>query len=99
MLKEEFSCEIDDNWEPSNCVVNTGNDATGDIDSPSQPPLILLHGTDDTMTPYASGKAIYDQAQSVGLSSTLITIEGEGHMIEQAIFANYFDEMTTALYT
>ena len=60
--------------------------------------MILLHGTDDTMTPYASGLAIYDQAQSVGLSSTLITIEGEGHMIEQAIFANYFDEMTTALY-
>ena len=60
--------------------------------------MILIHGTEDRATPYVNGKAIYDRAQSVGLSSTLITIEGAGHMMQKEVFENYFDELTTSLY-
>merc|ERR1719242_788965 len=63
-----------------------------------QPPMILLHGTEDWATPYVNGKAIYDRAQEVGVPSALITIEGGGHMIQNEIFENRFDEMTTSMY-
>jgi len=43
--------------------------------------MILLHGTEDKLTPYANAKAIYDRAQLVGLSSTMISLEGKGHGI------------------
>ena len=62
VLKEEFSCDILEDLTPINCR-NTGNDNTDDIVRADQPPMVLLHGTDDTMTPYANGKAIYDRAQ------------------------------------
>ena len=40
---------------------NTGNDNTNDIGAfAGQPPVILVHGTEDTVTPYANGKAIYE---------------------------------------
>ena len=65
VLKEEFSCTIVDR-EPISCMKNTGNDNTNDIGAfAGQPPVILVHGTEDTVTPYANGKAIYEQAQSV----------------------------------
>ena len=66
---------------PTNCRISTGNDHTDEIGTfEDQPPLILLHGTEDALTPYVWGKAIYERAQSVGLSSTLITMEGAGHV-------------------
>ena len=60
--------------------------------------MVLVHGSEDTTTPYENGKAIYDRAQSVGLSSTLITIEGEGHGIMGVAIDDYFTEITTSLY-
>ena len=60
--------------------------------------MVLVHGSEDTKTPYENAKAIYDRAQSVGLSSTLITIEGEGHGIGKIAIDDYFTEITTSLY-
>ena len=97
-LREELFCKIIDG-EPTDCSISTGNDNTDDIGTfEDQPPIILLHGTDDRIVPYENGKAIYDRAQSVGLSSTLITIEGEGHGIGDVAIDDYFTEITTSLY-
>jgi len=60
--------------------------------------VILLHGTHDTVTPYANAKLIYDRAQSVGLPSTLITVEGKGHGIWKEVEEKYMDDMTTSIY-
>jgi len=80
-LREYLFCKIVDG-EPTDCRVDTGNDNTDDIGTfEDQPPIILLHGTNDVVVPYANAKAIYDRAQSVGLPSKLITIEGAGHGI------------------
>jgi len=97
VLKEELFCNIVDGL-PDRCNVNTGNDNTNDVGLFEQPPMILLHGTEDRATPYVNGKAIYDRAQEVGVPSALITIEGGGHMIQNEIFENRFDEMTTSMY-
>ena len=59
----------------------------------------MLHGTKDMTVPYVNGKAVYDRAQKVGLSSTLITIEGAGHVPMKEIMEDeYFTKFTTSLY-
>ena len=40
----------------------------------------MIHGTDDLVVPYVGGKEVFDQAQRVGLKSSLITIPGAGHV-------------------
>jgi len=39
-----------------------------------------IHGTADTTVPYVNGKEVNTRAQSVGLSSSLITLDGAGHV-------------------
>ena len=58
----------------------------------------MLHGTKDATVPYVNGKAVYDKAQSVGLSSKLITMEGLGHVPWDAVLTTYFTDLTTSLY-
>ena len=97
-LREYLFCTIVDG-EPTNCRIDTGNDNTDDIGAfEDQPPIILLHGTEDRVVPYANGKAIYDRAQKVGLPSKLITIEGAGHSISDRMFNDHFDELTSTMY-
>ena len=60
--------------------------------------MILLHGTHDTVTPYANGVLLYDRAVQEGVPVELITIQGEGHMIEQEFLANYLDVTTESIY-
>ena len=97
-LKEEAYCNSIDP-KPSGCYVETGGDETGDIGTfDKQPPVIMLHGTADYFVPYVNGKAVYDKAQSVNLSSKMITMDGLGHVPWDNIFSTYFTEMTTSLY-
>ena len=96
-LKVDKFCE----WEgfmPTNCT-DEGYDKTDDIGSfEGQPPLIMLHGTSDFIIPYDNGKAAYDRAQSVDLPSTMITMEGLGHVPLDEILTTYFTDMTFSLY-
>ena len=72
-LKEQAFCKLI-TPKPEGCQVDTGADDTNDIGTFEQPPLIMIHGTRDKTIPYVNGKAVYDRAQSVGLTSSLITI-------------------------
>lgn len=59
VLKEELMCRLEDGL-PAHCFVNTGNDNTSDVGAvPGHPPMTLLHGTTDTVTPYVNGLAIH----------------------------------------
>merc|ERR1719446_271288 len=54
---------------------------TNDVDgSKFQPPLLMVHGTADTIVPYVNGKAVFDRAQASGIKSKLITIPNAGHV-------------------
>ena len=69
--------------------------------SEEHPPVVFLHGTEDPRTPYDNIKAFYDQAQSVKLPSTMITLEGADHdiFLNDEVLANpYFTDLTTGLY-
>ena len=50
------------------------------------------------IVPYVNGKAVYDRAQSVGLTSKLITMPGLYHVPWDEIFSTYFTDLTTSLY-
>lgn len=98
-LKELLFCDLDDNLEPFNCRVDDGNDHTDDIGTfEGQPPVILIHGTHDKLTPYANAKLIYERAKLVGLPSAMIRMEGKGHVAWNDVLTTYFDDMTTNLY-
>ena len=58
---------------PHDCKVDEPIDRTDGITGKNQVPLMLIHGTEDTVTPYVNGKAAFYQAQEVGLPSALIT--------------------------
>jgi fermentation-respiration switch protein FrsA (DUF1100 family) len=47
------------------------------IDKISPVPLLLIHGTNDSVIPYAQSKALYEKAKE---PKTLWTIEGGGHI-------------------
>lgn len=97
-LKDQAYCDSIDP-KPTGCQIDTGNDETDDIGTfKNQPPLIMLHGTVDTTVPYVNGKAVYDRAQDVGLSSKLITMKGLNHVPWDDIFKTYFTDLTTNLY-
>ena len=64
----------------------------------NQPPLVMIHGTEDFIVPYEFAKMGYDRAQSVGLPSTLITMDGLGHVPYEALLTTYFPDMMTGLY-
>ena len=58
----------------------------------------MLHGTVDMTVPYVNGKEVYDRAQSIGLTSKLITMPGLRHVPWDDIFKTYFTDLTTSLY-
>ena len=55
----------------------------------------MLHGTADMGVPYVNGKAVYDKAQSVGLPSKFITMDGQGHADS---IKNYLTDLEKSLY-
>ena len=68
--------------------------------SEAHPPLIQLTWTQDTWTPYEKiPKAIHEQAQRVGMPSTLIVKEGDSHgNLDELMQEAYFGAMTRSLY-
>jgi predicted esterase len=67
---------------------------TDDITNVSQPPLLQIHGTEDTIVPYVDGKKVHERCDDVGLSSDLITIDGAGHVPWDEIMKDqYFTPM------
>lgn len=79
---------------PHDCKVDEPIDRTDGITGQNQVPLMLIHGTEDTITPYANGKAAFYQAQEVGLPSALITIQGAYHVPWEEIWTpKYFTPM------
>ena len=58
----------------------------------------MLHGTADRLVPYVNGKAVYDRAQSQKIASTMITMDGLGHVPWDDILNTYLTDMTTSLY-
>jgi hypothetical protein len=71
---------------PLGCQINTDIDNTNDISNVDQPPLLMMHGTADTIIPYTNGKKVFMRAQAVGLESALITMQGAGHVPWNVIF-------------
>ena len=53
---------------------------TADINGPPQPPLCLIHGDKDTTVPIREAYAMQARAEAVGLESTLVKIDGAGHV-------------------
>ena len=75
VLKDQIGCKLDDNNEPYNCSKDSGIDNTLDIGTfDGQPPVILLAGLTDSVTPYVNSKAIYDRAQDFNIPSALISM-------------------------
>lgn len=49
---------------------------------PDAPPMLLQHGTADTMAPYGQSVLLHDALVAVGAPVTLETVEGAGHFFE-----------------
>jgi len=47
--------------------------------SPDDPPVLLVHGTEDQTVPYSQATILYRRLQQAGVLVELITIEGGGH--------------------
>jgi len=62
--------KIGDRWQELSPVHHVRKDL---------PPTLILHGTGDTVTPYAGAKSFFDQMQSVGNRCELISHEGGRH--------------------
>ncbi|MEO6570350.1 MAG: alpha/beta hydrolase [Ilumatobacteraceae bacterium] len=46
------------------------------------PPVLLLHGTDDTMAPFGQSELLRDALVVVGASVELVAVEGAGHFFD-----------------
>ena len=43
------------------------------------PPFLIVHGTQDPLVPFNQSELLHDALTSDGITTTLLTIEGEGH--------------------
>ena len=50
-----------------------------------EPPLLIIHGTADTVVPYTEAQKLVDRATAVGIPYELHTLEGTGHAAWQYI--------------
>ncbi len=48
------------------------------------PPVIAIHGTDDTAVPYAQSVAFTARLTELGVRNSLVTVEGAGHIFRGA---------------
>ena len=82
------------------CAINYPEiDAADDIGTfAGQPPLFMLHGTDDLILPYDNGYDVYKHAQSAGLSSQFVRMGGVGHVDWKALMEpEYLDKIWPAM--
>jgi acetyl esterase len=65
-------------WEP---LVLAGLAQLSPINSvrPGMPPFLLIHGTADSMVPFAQSREMCDRMQQAGASCELYPVEGGGH--------------------
>jgi len=92
-LKDEGFCRgLKDDGTPYDCAVEGKLNKVTDLHSSSQPPLCMVHGTDDLTVPYVNAKAVITQASKVGIENLLITIPGAKHVPFDELFneSNYF---------
>ena len=47
--------------------------------SPDDPPVLMVHGTEDRTVPYTQAEILRERCEEVGVSFELVTIEGAGH--------------------
>jgi acetyl esterase/lipase len=47
--------------------------------SADDPPMLIIHGTKDTLVPYTQSVRFEKALEAVGVATTLITVEGGGH--------------------
>jgi acetyl esterase/lipase len=97
---DAFCKSIDASGEPVGCHYGTWNH-TADIDPnlhPDQPPVLLVHGTADTVVPIREAYAVQARANETGLANKFIVIPGAGH-VPTAQLENepYVDAMTEYL--
>jgi dipeptidyl aminopeptidase/acylaminoacyl peptidase len=50
------------------------NYVSGDL-----PPILSIHGDQDSIVPYSHGVRLHEELDKFGISNRLITIEGGGH--------------------
>jgi acetyl esterase/lipase len=50
---------------------------------PDSPPVLLIHGTEDSIVPIASSQRFYDALMAENVDATFITVQGVGHDFEQ----------------
>lgn len=84
------------------CAQDGDIDHVGDIGSRAdQPALFMIHGTEDYTVPYANAKAVFDAAQSAGVASAMVTLEGARHVPWTEFYAevDHMDQMLDFLYT
>jgi len=58
----------------------TGQDYTDEITGIDQPPLLVIHGTDDEVVPYENGRALFERAREVSLPTAMISLPESGHV-------------------
>ena len=80
--------------QPRGCVLGSwnytsditgGGSGKGEQARAPQPPLLLVHGTADTIVPYREALQMRARAAAVGLNNTLISIPGAGHVPQQEL--------------
>lgn len=49
----------------------------------TSPPVLLLHGTEDTVVPIAQSQRLYKVLESKNVDATLVSVKGVGHDLEQ----------------
>ena len=80
--------------EPYGCVKGISSmDRIDDLRGGGQPPLAMVHGTDDLIVPYREALHNQKRAKSVGLPVKLITIQGGGHVPMQQLLQSHLDEL------
>ena len=61
-------------------------------------PAFFSHGTEDTLTPYASAEQVRDRSRAAGVASYLITFQDDGHVPYVEHRATILDVTTSFLY-
>jgi acetyl esterase/lipase len=65
---------------------------------PGEPPVMIVHGTADTTSPYSRAEEIVDQAEAVGIPYELHPLIGEGHTIFGSHMTEIVGWSSTFLY-
>jgi acetyl esterase/lipase len=87
---------------PSSAVrgaVSLSGGLLGGTAEKSDAPILLFHGTDDSLVPYALATRTIDLAREAGIAAFLITWEGEGHVPYAQHRQQILDTTTNFLYS